>query len=207
MHHIIHVMHCSFNNFGATMPYAFLTGKKTILRPVALTDAPLFTTWMNDEETRKYMLRSFPLTEFDEKAWLEKISTLPPNPINVTMVIETIEDQKTIGTIALHNINWIDRRATTGSLIGEKEYRGKGYATDAKMTLLKYAFETLGLHKIVSHAFAKNVKSIEYSKRCGYKVEATLKDEHFRHGAWQDIVVLACFYEDWRKASEQQMKK
>lgn len=190
------------------MPYAFLTGNKTNLRPVALTDVPLFTKWMNDQETTKYMLRSFPLSELDEKGWIEKASIVQPNPTNILMVIETKDDEKTIGTMALHNINWIDRRATTGSMIGEAEYRGKGYASDAKMILLKYAFETLGLHKIVSHAFARNQKSIEYSKRCGYQVEATLKDEHFRHGEWQDVVSLACFYDGWKKAQvQQQLKK
>jgi RimJ/RimL family protein N-acetyltransferase len=186
------------------MPDAFLTGEKTILRPVQLTDAPLFTKWMNDQETTRYMLRSFPLTEFEEKSWLEKASIIQPNPTNILMVIETKEDGKTIGTMALHNINWIDRRATTGSMIGEKEYRGKGYATDAKMTFLQYAFEMLGIHKIISHAFAKNRKSVDYSLRCGYHVEATLKDEHFRHGEWQDIISLACFYDGWKKAQAQQ---
>lgn len=70
------------------------------------------------------------------------------------------------------------------------------------MTLLEYAFETLGLHKIISHAFSANVKSVEYSKRCGYEVEAVHKDEIFREGRFQDLTVLACFCDNWNKTKE-----
>ncbi len=184
------------------MATPFLIGKKTILRPVQLTDVPLFTRWMNDPVTRTYLMRRFPLTELDEKAWVEKSGNLTGTPSNIAMVIETIDGEQPIGTMGLHNINWIDRNALTGTIIGEESYRGKGYATDAKMILLQYAFETLGLHKIISHALAKNEKSINYSKRCGYVVEATFKDDVFRAGAWEDVVSLMCFYEGWKEASE-----
>lgn len=179
----------------------FLIGKKSILRPVQLSDVPLFTKWMNDPDTRKYLLRRFPITELEEKNWTEKVGTLSGTPTNLVMVIETKKNHRPIGTMGLHSISWVDRNAVTGSLIGEKDYRGKGYAGDAKMALLQYAFETLGLHKIISKAFAKNTASIEYSKCCGYKVEAVHTEEIFSNGRWEDLVTLACFYEDWQKVS------
>lgn len=184
------------------MANTFLIGKKTTLRPVALDDVPLLTEWLNDPKTREYLLRRFPLSAIDEKAYVEKMSSLSGTPSNIMMVIESKDNGQAIGTMGLHNINWIDRNAVTGTVIGEEEYRGKGYASDAKMTLLQYAFESLGLHKIISHAFAENVKSIEYSKRCGYEVEAILKEENFRNGKWEDIVSLSCFYEGWQRAKE-----
>lgn len=202
MHHIIHVMHCSLSQPGATMSNVFLTGKTTILRPVHLSDVPTLTSWMNNPDTRKYLTRRFPLSELDEKAWVEKSSILSKHPTDLVFIVETKDEHKPIGTMGLHSINWIDRNAITGTVIGEEVDRGKGYATDAKMTLLQYAFETLGMHKIISFAFAKNIKSIKYSKRCGYVVEATLKDELFHNGQWEDMVSLACFYDGWKKASE-----
>ncbi len=210
MHHIIQcdafvLLH---NLWSYTMPNAFLIGKKTILRPVHPTDIPVFTGWINGPITRKYLLKRFPMSELAEKEWLEKTSILPPYPSNIHLVIELKKSGTPIGTMGLFNINWIDRNATTGTTIGEEKYRGKGYASDAKMILLQYAFETLGMHKIISRAFARNDKSIEYSKRCGYTIEATHKEEIFRAGKWEDIVSLACFYESWKKAqAQQQMKK
>lgn len=184
------------------MANTFLVGKKTVLRPLALTDVPHITKWVNDPETRKYLTRRFPLTELAEKAWIEKMSGTPAYPTDIALIIETIDGGQPIGTMGLHGINWTDRKATTGTVIGEAKYRGGGYATDAKMALLEYAFESLGMHKIISHAFSKNVKSVEYSKRCGYEVEAVLKEEIFHKGAWEDMTILSCFYDGWKKAKE-----
>lgn len=184
------------------MSTPFLVGHKTILRPVALSDAPIFTRWMNDPETRRYLLRRFPFTEMAEEAWIKKQVDLSQNPNDLVFVIETKDDQKPIGTMGLHRINWVDRNATTGTILGEPESRGKGYAMDAKMALLQYAFETLNLHKVISRAFSANVKSIEYSKRCGYVIEAVHKDEVFREGKFEDMTTLACFYNNWKKAAK-----
>jgi RimJ/RimL family protein N-acetyltransferase len=175
-------------------------GRQTILRPVSLSDLPHLVAWNNDPNTRKYLTRRFPLSELDEKAWIEKVSILSKFPTDVVFIIGLKDDPAPIGIMGLHSISWIDRNATTGSMIGSTTNRGKGLATDAKMALLEYAFESLGMHKIISHAFSKNVKSIEYSKRCGYEIEAVLKEEKFSAGAWEDVTVLACFYEGWKKA-------
>lgn len=183
------------------MSNTFLVGSKTILRPVELSDAPTLTRWMNDPVTRLYLTRRLPLTELNEKSFIEKISTLSVAPSSIVLIIEDKECRKPVGVMGLHDIHWINRKAVTGTVIGEESYRGKGYATDAKMILLKYAFEDLGLHKITSHAFAANQKSIDYSKRCGYKVEAILRDEIFHEGTWVDMVSLACFYDDWKEVS------
>ena len=181
------------------MANAFLVGKKTVLRPISVADAPLLTQWNNDPETRKYLARRFPLSDLDEKAWIEKVSIISKTPSDVILIVESKETHEVIGIMGLHNIDWLDRNAVTGTVLGT-EHQGKGLATDAKMILLEYAFETLGMHKIISHAFSDNHKSIKYSKRCGYVVEATLKEEIFCEGKWEDITALACFYDGWKKA-------
>lgn len=182
------------------MTNTFLIGKKTVLRPIHPTDVTLFTRWVNEPDTNRYTSSRFPMTELGEEEWIKKASVATQYPSNVRLVIETKKGSAPIGIINLHAIDWIHRHATTGSMIGEAKYRGKGYATDAKMTLLEYAFDRLGMHKIISRADARNVKSIEYSKRCGYVVEATLKEEIFDAGKWRDIVSLACFRDSWKKA-------
>jgi RimJ/RimL family protein N-acetyltransferase len=65
------------------------------------------------------------------------------------------------------------------------------------MLLLDYAFNTLNLHKICSNAYDFNKASQAYSKKCGYKVEAILKEHAFCNGRYVDQVVLAVFREDW----------
>lgn len=179
---------------------AFIEGRRIVLRAPRESDAKYFTQWVNNPKVRKYLMSRMPKSLLAEKEWVTSISKPNRFPESIVMVIEVRGDNKPIGVMGLHNINWIDRNATTGSMIGNLAYHGKGYATDAKMHFLKYAFETLGMHKISSRAYAENVASIAYSKRCGYTQEAVLKEEAFREGKWGDIVLLACFYDTWKDA-------
>ncbi|MCI0405084.1 MAG: GNAT family N-acetyltransferase [candidate division Zixibacteria bacterium] len=172
----------------------FLKGKKTILRPLRkATDFELCLRWINDPEVNPYLLVHFPVTEKKEKEWFDNLAN---NPSEVVLGIETL-DGRLIGTMGLHRINNKDRTAMTGALIGEKEYWGKGYGTDAKMTILDYAFNTLNLRKVNSSVYAFNKRSLKYNLKCGYKVEGVRKKQIFRNGKYNDEIVIAVFKEDW----------
>ncbi len=172
----------------------FLKGKKTILRPLRkATDFELCLRWINDPEVNQYLLIHFPLTEKKEEEWFDKVAN---DPNEVVLGIETL-DGRLIGTMGLHRINSKDRTAMTGALIGEKEYWGKGFGTDAKMTLLDYAFNTLNLRKINSSVYAFNKRSLKYNLKCGYKIEGVRKKQIFRNGKYNDEILIAVFKENW----------
>lgn len=172
----------------------FLKGRKTILRPLRkATDFELCLRWINDPEVNQYLLIHFPLTEKKEEEWFDKLAN---DPNEVVLGIETL-DGKLIGTMGLHRINSKDRTAMTGALVGEKEYWGKGYGTDAKMTLLDYAFNTLNLRKINSSVYAFNKRSLKYNLKCGYKIEGVRKKQIFRNGKYHDEILIAVFKESW----------
>lgn len=171
----------------------FLSGKMVNLRPVQKSDIPHFTRWINDPKVRHYLSTTMPLTEKQEEEWFEGLGK---DESKIDLIIET-KDGKPIGLMGIHKIDWRSGVGTTGALIGEKEYWGQGYGTDAKMVLLDYAFNTLGLRKICSGAMAFNKRSIRYSLHCGYKVEGRLRRHTFRNGKFQDQIVLGVFRDEW----------
>ncbi len=173
----------------------FLKGKHVYLRPPMKEDIPLFLKWMNDEEVNQYLMAFLPLTEADEMEWLESLSKKKSE--SITLVIVHAKSGRAIGTMGLHRISWKDRRGTTGAVIGEKKFRNKGYGSEAKMLFLNYAFNTLNLRKICSSVLGFNARSVAYSKKCGYKVEGTLKSHIFKNGEYQDEIHMAVFKEDW----------
>src|SRR3989344_1628530 len=182
----------------------FLRGKKVILRPPSKsTDLETFIRWINDPEVRLYVKCFLPVTEGEEEKWFDELAGR--RTTDVVLVIET-HDGTPIGIMGLHRISWKDRTATTGALIGEKEYWGKGYGTDAKMTLLDYAFNTLNLRKVCSSTLAFNERSIRYNQRCGYKEEGRRREQFFRNGGYVDEVLLAVFKKDWTALWEQYQK-
>lgn len=171
----------------------FLTGRKIDLRPLNKADVPLLTRWVNDPEVREFVSFDLPRTERQEEDW---VSALGSDDKNICFGITT-KAGILIGVMSFHQINWRDRCATTGAMIGAKEYWGQGYGTDAKMTLLDYAFNTLNLHKICSAVIAYNKRSLRYSLHCGYKIEGRRKKHIFKKGRYWDLIELGLFKKDW----------
>jgi len=176
----------------------FLKGKNVVLRPLERTDIPKLLVWINDQEVRQYIATLFPMMEADENEWFDNLHKRKPNDVLLGIVV----DGKLIGNMGLHHISWTEGTATTGALIGDKEYQGKGYGSESKMLLLQYAFHTLNLRKICSSVIAYNERSFKYSLKCGYVEEGRLKDQFYRKGKYWDEILLAVFRKDWEPVWE-----
>ena len=173
----------------------FLRGRKTILRPICKeTDLESFLRWMNDQRVTRYLNRMFPIGAVEEAEILDNMAR--QNEHSISLAITTL-DGTLIGSMGLHGINWKDRTATTGAAIGDPEYWGGGYGTDAKMSLLDYAFHTLNLRRIKSDVIAFNERSQRYNLRCGYKIEGVRRREKFIEGRYYDIIEFGLFKKDW----------
>lgn len=177
---------------GSENRIVFLRGHRTTLRPPMESDVPLLMKWINDPEVRINLGSQTPKRESDEREFVQAVSK---SKGNIVLIIEV--DGKPIGTMGLHGIKYPDATATTGAMIGEKAYWNKGYGTDAKMALLEYAFNTLGLRRIKSEVIAFNKRSLAYSAHCGYVVEGIKKKEVYRGGKFHDLTFLAATRKSW----------
>jgi len=181
----------------------FLRGKRLYLRPVLCEDRTLFLRWVNDPDLRwLYMTRASPIDEAEADEWLAQLHTRTDA---ISFVICTTEGRP-IGMIGLHSIDWKSRVSSTEVVIGEKEFRGKGYATEAKIILLHYAFDTLNMHKIWGGIFSFNKASQAYNKKCGYKVEGVQREQLFANGKYYDKILVAVFREDWLRVWKRFLK-
>jgi RimJ/RimL family protein N-acetyltransferase len=191
-------------------PVIFLRSKKVILRPINReTDLPKLIKWINDPEIRRFLLPYLPVSHEMEQEWLDSLEKSAANQI--VLAIETL-DGNFIGTMGIHHINWKDRTAVTGTLIGEKKYRStkrrrKGYGTDAKMAVLDYIFNTLNLRKVCSSVIVFNERSLHYSLKCGYKIEGRRRKQIFKDGEYYDEIMLGVFKEEWLAARKEWEKK
>lgn len=176
----------------------FIVGSRVNLRPLDVeTDLDACWRWANDPEIRLYIKQRLPMTREEEREWF-----LKPRLNDVVLGIEVkpsvIGDPcRLIGTTALGRINWLQRHATSGTLIGEKDCWGHGYGTEAKMLLLRYAFLTLNLHRVTSNVYATNERSLRCQKKCGYREEGRFREMFFISGRWVDLVTLGVLQEEW----------
>lgn len=178
----------------AVYPVGFPYGFKVRLRLFEMTDAETLCKWMNNPLVTQFLKRNPPLSLTEEREWLEG---LPKRPNHKVFGIETLSDKRLIGSIGLHDISQHSGTATTGTVIGEPEYWGGGYGTDAKMILLDYAFNILNLRKIRSRVYNFNERSLAYAAKCGYVEEGRLIQDYWKNGGYVDTVLLAVFRDKW----------
>ena len=175
----------------------FLEGKRIYLRPLDLSDLGTLQIYANDPEVRHYLSNVLPVSKTDEENWIKKVTEKNPNDVVLGVVIK--KGHKLLGCMGLHKIDYVSGTATTGSMLGAKEEWNKGYAQEAKMLLLEYAFQTLNLRKVCSGAFAENKGSIKHNLNCGYQIEGKRKKQFYRDGKYHDDILLAVYKEDWLK--------
>ncbi|MCA9354353.1 MAG: GNAT family N-acetyltransferase [Candidatus Kaiserbacteria bacterium] len=178
-------------------------GKRTLLCPLELSDLPVIYRGINDPDSYQYLAHTLPKGPVFEEEWIKKVQA--PSEKEVVVAVCTLEGEL-IGTMGLHLIDYLNRTAITGSVIFEEKHRGQGYGTDAKMVLLDYAFNFLGLEVVESRVIGFNDRSAAYSRKCGYKEEARLRSRFYRFGQRHDEIVLSVVRDEWLPLWEEYKK-
>jgi len=152
-----------------------------------------YVRWFNDPEVTRYMLQVMPLTRLAEEAFFERVAGATDA---VTWAVHD-EHGRHIGGTGLHKIDWRNRCAESGIIIGDREAWGKGYGTEVMRVRTKWAFEELGLHRIESQCFADNVGSATCLGRAGYRRIGVARQRQWKHGRWHDILLWEILDEDY----------
>jgi RimJ/RimL family protein N-acetyltransferase len=76
-------------------------------------------------------------------------------------------------------------------------HHGHGYATEAARPVLAFAFETLGLHRVVGRLEPRNVASARVLEKLGMRREAHLVENEWIKGEWQSELVYAMLAREW----------
>ena len=161
------------------------------------------TRWNMDSEYFR-LLDSHPphlwsqkkIKEWDEKN-LDKESLT-----DIFFSIRTLEGQGPIGFIGLFELDWNHGDALIGIALGDREYWGKGYGTDAMRTLLRYAFTELNLRRLSLIVFDYNPRAIRSYEKCGFVKEGTLRGVINREGRRWDWHYMGILKEEWKQSSE-----
>ena len=177
---------------------AFLMGERCYLRPLRETDIEgNWLHWFNDPEVTRYMLRgSFPTTVESQTDFYRSVTA--GGDSDLVLAIVASDGDVHVGNIGLHRIDWQNRYAEYGVVIGETEFWGQGIGTEATRLICRQGFDRLGLHRIWLGVFADHDAAIRMYERIGFKVEGTLREEILRDGRYQDKVVMGLLDEEFR---------
>jgi len=164
-----------------------LFGSKCMLIPLSVNHVSNeYLSWLNDQDTNKYLESRF-LTHTLEST-RQFISSQLESGLVLFYGIWSF-DQRHIGNIKLGPIDKNHLSADMGFLIGDKNFRGYGIATQAITLLSQYGF-SLGLKKITAGVYEENIGSIKALQNSNFKQEGLKMSQVVSNGRRMNVILF-----------------
>ncbi len=159
------------------------------LAPLAPADAAgPYLRWINDPDVNRYLECRFRV--YDEAALRAYIERVNADSASYMFGMFVHEDDRHVGNIKLGPVNDVHRRADIGLTVWKPEW-GNGYATEAITGVTRFAFDTLGLHKVTAGCYSTNRGSIRAFIKAGFIQESTRRSHYYCSGQWVDEWLFA----------------
>lgn len=168
----------------------FLKGKRIFLEGLSKKHvSEKYTQWFNDKEVCRENSHGRAL--YTISMTRQYVKSVDRSDKIAAFAIITRDTREHIGNISLGKISWENNSGDISILIGEKDYWGKGIATEAYRLLIDYGFNKLRLHRLESGMTVRNKAMIKVAKKVGMKKEGVMNDALYKDGQYVDIVRLA----------------
>jgi len=166
--------------------------------------AETFSRWQRDSEYWRLLASEAAFTHSTRviKAWIEKDFEQDPSPSSM-FLIRTLKDDRLIGEIGLDPMRNGHGDTFVGIGIGEREYWGKGYGTDAMRIVLRYAFTELNLHRVSLDVFEYNPRAMRSYEKAGFKHEGRARGVLERAGRRWDLIFMGILRQEYLAAQNE----
>lgn len=174
-----------------------ITGRRVSLRPITLDDCTdRYVQWLRDPEVNQYL----------ETRWVEQtlesvrefVSAVERDPASHLMAITDAGTGHHIGNIKLGPIRRHHNYADLSYFIGDRDFWGRGYATEAIQLAIRLGFERLGLHRLQAGIYATNVGGARVLEKAGFVRDAVLHQQLMGPSGWDDHVWYRLLVDEWQ---------
>ena len=175
----------------------FAGGRQVYIRPLELKDInKKYVRWINDQDLSGHLeANRFPNSIKDLKNYYESAKS---SKNTVLFAICLKKNNEHIGNCSLTNIDWVNRRAQYGRVIGVKYKNLKGVGTEVLNILQEYAFEKINLNSIWTGVNQKNIASIKSNKKAGMKKIGSFPESIFYNGRFENMVLFSMTKKDFK---------
>ena len=181
-----------------------LTGRLIRLEPLTLDHAEGYfaAAGVGDvaDEVFRWMPIAAPGSLEEARA---QVSAGIDSPIRRPFVQLDAQTGEVAGTTSFYEISPETKSLAIGhTWLGQKWWR-TGHNTESKLLLLTYAFDTLGVARMVWHTDIYNERSQAAIARLGATREGVLRKHRIRRdGSWRDTVQYSMTDDDWPAARD-----
>jgi RimJ/RimL family protein N-acetyltransferase len=169
-----------------------INGKRVRLREKKLFDARNDYTWQRDPELARFdavpvLELPFTLYLLDYTAEIKK-----PRHNRFPLAIENLQG-KHIGNCTCYEIDEKKGEAQFGIMIGDADYRDKGYGSDVVNTLVDHVFQTTSINRLYLKTLDWNLRAQKCFSKCGFTPYGQLRRNSY------NFVLMALNKDQWEK--------
>ena len=170
-------------------------GTEVLLRPELSTDTDMLWEMYStlSEESQCYLGRGF--TRERIEGWTSRIDYKRRLPIMA--VVKEGGNERIVASAVLEfflDSPAFKHKANFGIVVHD-EYQNKGLGTILTNCVLEIA-KGMGLRKVSLSVATENIKALHVYEKCGFRIEACLKEEGFADGRYYDNYVMSIFLQD-----------
>lgn len=172
-------------------------GERTVLLPFDEKYCETVRMWINQPDVRAGTGTRGPVSDVEHGRWYQDLMA---DPARCAFVIGsgTDQDATPVGLTGLSNINLHSRSAEYWIYIGDGSNRRKGLASDATFLLLRFAFNSLALHRVYLQVMWNNAPAMNLYRKLGFFEEGIARDHFFVGGGFMDMVQFSMLENEFR---------
>jgi ribosomal-protein-alanine N-acetyltransferase len=184
---------------------ATIETQRLIIRPFDLRDTDSLHEILGQEEVTRYLPEDVMSLEEVKRtvAWLTECyqKNTPDHIVKLTLAVVWKEDLRLIGWCGLGPLEFNPK--DTEIYYGlQKEYWGKGIATEAAKAMLRYAFDNIKLDKIVAVTHPDNIASVKIIEKMGMSYRKRIDGLRTEHSFYEGCLYYSLKREDYLSRSE-----
>lgn len=176
-----------------------LVGKLVRLTAQQYEDKEAMARWSNDVELNR-LWDDTPVRPRNVDYFADVGKSKDGDYRRFEFAVRPIGDEKLIGVSEL-SILWVHQVAWLGIGIGEPEYRGKGYGTDAIQLTVNYAFRELNMYRVSLNVYSYNLRALHVYEKAGFVNEGVRRGVVQRDGQRYDEIMMGLLRSEWEQTT------
>lgn len=148
---------------------------------------------------------------YQDDVYLRSVDTEPAFPLSAEKLakimlpadndfyfhIRTKADDRLIGFVTLHSIEWNNQQASLAMGIGQAKDRGQGFGDEGLKLIMRYAFMELNLHRLSLEVISCNAHALSLYERNGFVKEGVIRQAVYRDNKRSDRVAMGILRPEW----------
>jgi RimJ/RimL family protein N-acetyltransferase len=184
----------------AYMPAWPIQTERLLLRPFEDGDLQALYAMQSDDEVVRYLYHDPRSLDEVRTALARKIAAVSiageGDGVGAAAVLR--DTGEVVADLSLWCVSEGHEQGEMGFVV-HPAHQGRGYATEASRPMLDFAFDTVGLHRMVGRTEARNIASARVLEKLGMRREAHFIENEWVKSEWQSELVYAILSEEWAR--------